>query len=443
MHRALLCACLLTPVGATAQTQDFDFGSSPNPVGSGARALGIASAFIATADDATAASWNPGGLIALERPETSAVLSLKNRNEQFDGMGIARDDQIQRYTYADINYLSVAYPFKVGSRFFVAALNFQSLVDFDKEIRKTYFTAGTDLRAESDLVFNQRGSLKALAPAIAFQISPHVALGFTLTLWTDKLGYTNGWRQGRRVDRTVVLGSTTVLDELLIREQFDFNGVGANAGVLWDITPHWTLGAVLKTPVWGELTHTYRRFENDSEPVFDDLPEYKEAYRLPPSYGIGVAYRHSDSLTISADLYRTEWSLFKHRLTNPATGKRQSINPIDGQPYRKSKTSGITQVHVGAEYLIILPWTVVPLRGGFFYDPEPAASGTEHFLGMALGSGLSIGDVIIDAAYQLRAAIGAEPDVVLLAPTEGAATYDAQGGAVWQHLFYLSAIYHL
>ena len=44
-----------------------------NPVGSGARALGMGGAFIAVADDATAASWNPGGLIQLERPEISAV----------------------------------------------------------------------------------------------------------------------------------------------------------------------------------------------------------------------------------------------------------------------------------------------------------------------------------------------------------------------------------
>ena len=45
---------------------------TPEPVGSGARALGQ-SAFIAVADDATAASWNPAGLINLERPEASFV----------------------------------------------------------------------------------------------------------------------------------------------------------------------------------------------------------------------------------------------------------------------------------------------------------------------------------------------------------------------------------
>ena len=50
-----------------------EIASSFNPVGSGARALGMGGAFIAVADDATAASWNPGGLIQLEKPEISAV----------------------------------------------------------------------------------------------------------------------------------------------------------------------------------------------------------------------------------------------------------------------------------------------------------------------------------------------------------------------------------
>ena len=49
----------------------IEIGASPNPVGSGARAMGLGNAFIAIADDATAASWNPGGLSQLQQPEFS------------------------------------------------------------------------------------------------------------------------------------------------------------------------------------------------------------------------------------------------------------------------------------------------------------------------------------------------------------------------------------
>ncbi len=79
-EKNLLCflAVLLTTLSLScnnvfAQVPMIDITSTPNPVGSGARALGMGGAFIAVADDATAASWNPGGLVQLERPELSAV----------------------------------------------------------------------------------------------------------------------------------------------------------------------------------------------------------------------------------------------------------------------------------------------------------------------------------------------------------------------------------
>ncbi len=43
------------------------------PAGAGARAAGMADAFIAVSDDGTAASWNPAGLAQLRAPEFSVV----------------------------------------------------------------------------------------------------------------------------------------------------------------------------------------------------------------------------------------------------------------------------------------------------------------------------------------------------------------------------------
>src|SRR5438552_15423890 len=62
----------------------LNFATSPSPVGSGARAVGKGTAFIAVADDATAASHNPGGLAQLERPEVSIVGSYFVRYETQD-----------------------------------------------------------------------------------------------------------------------------------------------------------------------------------------------------------------------------------------------------------------------------------------------------------------------------------------------------------------------
>src|SRR5262245_55550482 len=59
----------------------LNFATSPSPVGSGARAVGKGTAFIAVADDATAASHNPGALIQLQQPEFAIVGSYFVRSE--------------------------------------------------------------------------------------------------------------------------------------------------------------------------------------------------------------------------------------------------------------------------------------------------------------------------------------------------------------------------
>ena len=80
-YRAALIALALVALPAAAQNAgglgaDRAIPPTPDPVGAGARAAGMSNAFIAIADDATAASWNPASLVQLERPEIAIVGSL-------------------------------------------------------------------------------------------------------------------------------------------------------------------------------------------------------------------------------------------------------------------------------------------------------------------------------------------------------------------------------
>jgi hypothetical protein len=61
-------------------------------------------------------------------------------------------------------------------------------------------------------------------------------------------------------------------------------------------------------------------------------------------------------------------------------------------------------VRVGAEYLFISPNSdyVIPLRGGVFYDPAPAAGTPDDFYGFSLGSGIAKGRYVFDIAFQCR-----------------------------------------
>ena len=74
----------LVLVTGVVQAQQIEISSSLNPVGSGARATGMGGAFIAVADDATAASWNPAGLVQLEKPEFSLVYSYQNSSQKYN-----------------------------------------------------------------------------------------------------------------------------------------------------------------------------------------------------------------------------------------------------------------------------------------------------------------------------------------------------------------------
>lgn len=89
---------------------DIKINSSPNPVGSGARAVGMGGAFIAVADDATAASWNPGGLIQLETPEFSIVGSCDISRDDYDSKSHPEASGMNEITRYDLNYFSIAYP---------------------------------------------------------------------------------------------------------------------------------------------------------------------------------------------------------------------------------------------------------------------------------------------------------------------------------------------
>jgi hypothetical protein len=107
----------------------FNFATSPNPVGSGARAAGKAFAFIGVADDATAASHNLGGLVQLERPEVSIVGSYFRRLETQDVTQPETRVEDQAFGSLDLNYLSGVYPFQLLRRNVVVSLNVQRLFD--------------------------------------------------------------------------------------------------------------------------------------------------------------------------------------------------------------------------------------------------------------------------------------------------------------------------
>ena len=156
--------------------------STPNPVGSGARALGMGGAFIAVADDATAASWNPSALIVLKRPEISCVISHEQGKRTYDASAVSGNINDFSTDQFRLNYLSLALPFSLFSRLMVFSLNYQHLYAFSYEEQSQWsqYDPGV-LDLEYDLHVKQRGALAPFSPALAIQVIPSLSLGITAT----------------------------------------------------------------------------------------------------------------------------------------------------------------------------------------------------------------------------------------------------------------------
>jgi long-subunit fatty acid transport protein len=390
---------------------DVKINSSPNPVGSGARATGMGGAFIAIADDATAASWNPSGLMQLETPEFSMVGSCDISRDDFDSDLHPETSSMNEITRYDLNYLSIAYPFQIASKNMVVSLNYQKLYDLHKDMDFNITSTGRlpgfpQYKIRDKVRFRQRGSLKALSPAYAIQITPRFSVGATFNIWTDRLFWNNDWTTKTEESFSGIgVTGTTYRNKRLRKESFShFKGFNMNFGFLWDINPAITIGAVFKTPFKASFHYRYQETQKVDQPAIGSIltssvkfSEHREL-KMPMSYGLGVAFRLSDILTLSCDVYRTNWSRFYMEDKD-----NHDTSPINGVPRRDSHVHDTTQFRLGGEYLLMVEKTIIPLRAGLFYDPQPSQKHPDDFFGFSLGSGVMLGShVLLDWAYQMR-----------------------------------------
>ncbi|MEE8382266.1 MAG: outer membrane protein transport protein [Thermodesulfobacteriota bacterium] len=390
---------------------DVKINSSPNPVGSGARATGMGGAFIAIADDATAASWNPGGLMQLETPEFSMVGACDISRDDFDSNRHPESSSMNEITRYDLNYLSVAYPFQIASKNMIVSLNYQKLYDLHKDMDFRVTSTGRlpgfpEYKIRDKVRFRQRGSLKALSPAYAIQITPRFSVGATFNIWTDRLFWNNDWTTKTEESFSGIgVTGTTYRNKRLRKESFShFKGFNMNFGFLWDINPTITIGAVFKTPFKASFHYRYQETQKVEQPAIGKImtssvkfSEHREL-KMPMSYGLGIAVRLSNILTLSFDVYRTNWSRFFMEDKD-----NHDTSPINGVPRKHSHVHDTTQLHLGGEYLLMLEKTIIPLRTGLFYDPQPSQKHPDDFFGFSLGSGVMLGNhVLLDWAYQMR-----------------------------------------
>ncbi len=374
--------------------------SVPNPVGSGSRALGMGSAFIAIADDATAASWNPGGLTQIQQAEISLVVDWRHRVADDDFGNNPDADGTESISKSNINYLSTVWPFRILDRHMVLSLSYQHLYEFSREWHFPLDISDGGTETLADVDYWQSGKLSALGLAYAIQIIPRISVGATVNWYTSA----SEWSEFYRV-------RTTLYEDTY--NQYSFEGLNFNIGVLWNPTPALSIGAVFKSPFTADIFHKKRIYEPVDVPrertdiqCPDERPPangetycetyYDEELDMPMSYGLGVAYRFTEAFTLSADVYRTHWGNYVRK--DLSDGRETS--PITGENPGNSDVEPTIQARIGSEYSLVSRAAdrVISLRCGAFYDPAPTKGNPDDYYGLTLGMGLTSGGVQTDQA---------------------------------------------
>lgn len=402
----ILCASLARGVCAQfplLETPDIPI--TPEPVGSGARALGQ-SAFIAVADDATAASWNPAGLINLERPEASFVGAWRTVTKDYSvadsGISIDQDS----WSGSEINFMSYAHPLQVGNTDVVISLNYHQVYDFGVEFNGV---ETTDLYLYgfylgqwlSQVEGKSEGAISAysLASGLTMPSYPEIAIGASFNWYAQSVLNNYAWQIKAIASSWLIRpppSASIPLGTIEVTDTFDdFSGHNFTLGLLWDAYEReenlLTLGFVYHTPFTAKVD---RELTGTNNGGLFSWPRERMDIDFPSSLGAGVNYRLSDSLSAAFDVEWKEWSKFKQK---SADGTVKSPVEDDTLAYR-----------LGAEHLTFLQGaseTVLACRGGAFYEPRPVTNyrNTIPIYGISAGLGWTLREQFsLDFAYQYR-----------------------------------------
>jgi long-subunit fatty acid transport protein len=392
---ALLAASLLGAADASAQT-GFLF----NRLGSGARAAGMANAFVAISDDGTAASWNPAGLGQLRKPELSLVGTTRGQSLLSTGFR-TRDDSASygsgrsSYHSVSLDFASLAAPFTAFGRPVTLqaawrrlyTIEYRETVEFDRTALVADGPPPLRIRFDSDTT----GSVDLLSLAGALKLTPRLAAGASVNLWRG------GWTDHRFTSQsTPGAASAPLLGRR--RQQNDVEGENLSLGLMLTY-PRWSVGLVHQSPLRADFGVDVSGERSDRQAP--EALSLDGSIRFARSIGFGGAWRPAPRWAVALDLTWDDWTgtLVQYPPAGP-------VNLFDELPQGDTSTRDAIVANVGAEHLFQGEGFVVPLRFGAAWEPQggrsPYTRDPIDYVMVAAGTGYNTNSLKFDAALQYR-----------------------------------------
>ena len=415
MRRLVLISLVLTALTAPALAQDegdLPYGiivaeqarASFALLGAGARAAGMGGAFTAVADDATAASFNPAGLAQLLVPEVSVVGSYSRIEDKYtDFVSFGDDvpfltfgDATIDYAKSDLNFLSFTVPFRLANRRWAFQASQHRRVDFGYE--GTLDLPAYDSDGEQVLQVTQAarqiGDITTLSASLAVELTSRTLIGVSVNRWAGD------WNFGS-FNESYPPDDPSSIQRFTYQQTNSFEGTNFDLGLLLRY-PKFNVGIRYSTAF--DADYSFRA--NDLDPESSDLPTGLDTtLHWPQRLNIGVALKPSDRWTIALDWGRSDWSELTFDLPTEA-GYDVPVNFFDLRPAERTTTDEANDWRIGAELLFFAGEAVVPLRFGFFHEPQPSrdmiTGERVEWRGLSVGAGFKHKGIAFDIAAHYK-----------------------------------------
>lgn len=359
----LVASVALAPRSVSAQSSlqvpiQFDF-LSP-----GARSLGLGSAFVGLADDATAAWVNPAGLLELSKPEISIEGRYRRLDQPFlvggrlsgqpTGQG---QDTLSRPDFANIRdagtrltFASFVYPRK-GFR--IAAYRHEPIrVNQEFTSRGVFQSRGFDVR---DTAFTGLRTLAVSSYGVSLaQAWRNVWLGAGLSVQRFSLGF-----EFDRYLHQSFYGAPDPSQSLYHFSQTgDASSIGGVVGILMPVSK--------TTKIGGSYRHVSSfEFSSFSGGLIGTQQRTVADFNVPDVFAAGLSAKFFDqAFLVTTEYKRVFHSQLRSDYVEVLVNQGESATRAD-----RFTIDDANEAHVGAEYILPLQRPAA-VRAGLWFDPD-------------------------------------------------------------------------
>ena len=315
----------------------------------GARGTAMGRAQTAVGNDIYALAWNPAGLAYVEH--TAAMLT---NDINFGSTHLSPPQELSDiHNYAvnqkgdfSLNYIGFALPLRMQNTNIVSSIVLQNVTNLHENLAWNI----TDSKNNNNQLLenSQEGGIFSLSGGVAAQMNSNLAIGLGINLLTGNLR------------NNIKDNFESESDTLTTWEEWNnkYSGLSVDFGFIWKPNSYISVGSKITFPYTLNITNIEYKNSNEKQLLYDFDAYIKNTTVM--AYGVGLHL--SENTVLAIDYMIRPWSKAIIYL---------GVAEMDR--YFKDSNS----LHIGFEHIFRDNQTQIPIRFGFFTNPEQMTNFSE------------------------------------------------------------------